>query len=379
MVKGVPWNTCRDDSEADGEPPMVVVWPEMGEREARAESETPVPRRPTLRKRDFDEHGLTKGCPGCKAALLGRPSQGHTEACRKRMEENLRDDPRIAKSNKRIDDFLAKTLEKEDRKKAKKEQERTHSDAHVPQPQGDGGASGSGLDRSGVGGGVGDGGVGGQVPLIRGSSRGTTGLGKLQEPAEAKTEKRNVVDGGSDEAACKALRKTFAQGADRKRSEDADTTDSTEKARRIQREKRKDGPYDESGDAKEESDPKRPEPSRVGGIETNEDIKVENLIDTSVCWVNQARVKTVNGLITWDMEKDADEEVTNDEPNCAEAELEESYFDERTWENLDPTMVKRVREEEISFMKTNPYTQKSTRVKPGMSLAEPPSRRSGWM
>ena len=84
------------------------------------------------------------------------------------MEENLRDDPRIAKSNKRIDDFLGKTLEKEDRKKAKKEQERIHPDAHVPQPQGDGGASGSGLDRSGVGGGVGDGGVGGQVPLMRG-------------------------------------------------------------------------------------------------------------------------------------------------------------------------------------------------------------------
>ena len=53
------------------------------------------------------------------AALLAKPAQGHTNACRKRMEENMKSDPKIRKANQRIDDFLAKVLEKEDRKRAK--------------------------------------------------------------------------------------------------------------------------------------------------------------------------------------------------------------------------------------------------------------------
>ena len=40
----------------------------------------------------------------------------------------------------------------------------------------------------------------------------------------------------------------------------------------MQREKHKEGPYENPEDVREESDPKRPEPKRVGGIETNEDI-----------------------------------------------------------------------------------------------------------
>ena len=41
-------------------------------------------------KVDFDEIGLTDGCPGCNAIRAGKPSQNHTKACRRRVENHLR-------------------------------------------------------------------------------------------------------------------------------------------------------------------------------------------------------------------------------------------------------------------------------------------------
>ena len=39
---------------------------------------------------------------------MGKPAQGHTDACRRRMEENLKHDPKVQKANKRIDEFLGR-------------------------------------------------------------------------------------------------------------------------------------------------------------------------------------------------------------------------------------------------------------------------------
>ena len=84
MVLGVPWNTRENDPDADDEPPMVVVWPTRDDDDTRnrREQEEAVPRRPQLKKEDFDEFGYIQGCPECKAALLRKPAQGDSDACR---------------------------------------------------------------------------------------------------------------------------------------------------------------------------------------------------------------------------------------------------------------------------------------------------------
>ena len=45
--------------------------------------EAPGVKRMKIMKNDFDEIGLTDGCPGCNAIRAGKPSQNHAEACRR--------------------------------------------------------------------------------------------------------------------------------------------------------------------------------------------------------------------------------------------------------------------------------------------------------
>ena len=256
MVLGVPWNTQDKDPKADGEP-LVVVWPErVGEQEAdRADSEKAVPRRPQLNKADFDKHGWTQGCPGCKAALLGKPAQGHTDACRRRMEENLKHDPKVQKANKRIDEFLAKTLEKQDRKKAKQDA-KTNGDKSAPSSSD---APGQEKKRTGDG-------TDGNDNTLKAQKVSSSSSGP-----EVPQMKREGVDGSSsNEPHTKSMRKTFSQGEERKRAGneagnfratgDIPDEDPVDQARRIQREKRKDGPQGDRDASMDEPEPKRADP-----------------------------------------------------------------------------------------------------------------------
>ena len=73
----------------------------MGERRDRNDEpdEALLPKPPAeagpskrvyLKQSDFDAHGLTQGCPGCRAMREGTRAQGHSAICRARMEELLR-------------------------------------------------------------------------------------------------------------------------------------------------------------------------------------------------------------------------------------------------------------------------------------------------
>ena len=52
-------------------------------------SEGGCSKRVYLKQSDFAKHGLTESCPGCRAIRLGIRPQGHTAACRVRMETAL--------------------------------------------------------------------------------------------------------------------------------------------------------------------------------------------------------------------------------------------------------------------------------------------------
>lgn len=51
-----------------------------------------IPRRVYITKAILDKHGLTSGCLGCTNATLGLTSTNHTEACRRIIEDAMKQD-----------------------------------------------------------------------------------------------------------------------------------------------------------------------------------------------------------------------------------------------------------------------------------------------
>ena len=124
LVGGVPWRMSEADKNADGEALKLEV-PEavrMAPEEERAEEEElVVPRNVYLKKADFEVHGYSKDCKGCKSVLRGTARMPHSAECRKRMMEAMAGDERIQRAEDRINEFFCKSLEKEDRKRKEKE------------------------------------------------------------------------------------------------------------------------------------------------------------------------------------------------------------------------------------------------------------------
>ena len=82
-------------------------------------------RRWRIRKVDIDIFGPAPGCMGCRNAKAGLPGRCHSERCRKRMEEILKEPgegrQRMQRSEARIDRRLAEHLERQE--EARKTQE----------------------------------------------------------------------------------------------------------------------------------------------------------------------------------------------------------------------------------------------------------------
>lgn len=73
-----------------------------------------------LRREDYAAHGYTIGCPGCRALLRGVAPQTHSEPCRHRMEDILKESE-AGQQRKRVADEkiyqrLATQVEEDDKK-----------------------------------------------------------------------------------------------------------------------------------------------------------------------------------------------------------------------------------------------------------------------
>ena len=110
----------EDDEKADGE---LMVAAKLSEEEVRDQLKErefdmggeAMPGRFRITKTELRKHGYSARCDGCKAALEGKPSQNHSEECRRRMLEAMgKDDPRLDAQKKRFNAFLDKAAEKED-------------------------------------------------------------------------------------------------------------------------------------------------------------------------------------------------------------------------------------------------------------------------
>ena len=125
----VPWNRYKDDTGADGElPEELVVEAEEVEEEAekRTGNEGGVtvkmrqqrPKDFLIRKEDAEKHGYTRGCGGCSSWFKGLGRQWHTEKCRERFRELMKEDARVKnneakrkKFDEKVDEKLLKKLQ----------------------------------------------------------------------------------------------------------------------------------------------------------------------------------------------------------------------------------------------------------------------------
>ena len=78
-----------------------------------------------ITKEDVLKFGLAQGCPGCIAANRGGTAINHNEECRARIEKALRDagSKKMKDVDRRMDEALAKQLEKEDTRRNNEKQD----------------------------------------------------------------------------------------------------------------------------------------------------------------------------------------------------------------------------------------------------------------
>ena len=122
LVKVVPWNFGAGDEEADGEipefdakhgPATRLTAAEMEEIAARPDQH--IAHKAHLKKEDFMKYGYTERCGGCSAMLRGMKAQPHSDSCRRRMENLLKDDVRVKNAKVRKDERDKKVQEEEPR------------------------------------------------------------------------------------------------------------------------------------------------------------------------------------------------------------------------------------------------------------------------
>ena len=115
-MRATPWSPDGSDNAFDTqvgmERPAEMVPQDPGE----VLMENKVART-YLRRADFEQWGLSEGCPGCRYLGTGQGrQQAHSEACRKRIEGLLKGDSagsaRLAAADERINRALADAVER---------------------------------------------------------------------------------------------------------------------------------------------------------------------------------------------------------------------------------------------------------------------------
>ena len=115
MIGGVPWKMSAKDDEADGEEMKGdVIRPEGSMEEPEKEMLREVlkqapPKSFRTQKKDYEEHVYSRSCVGCKALRTGSAwLQRNSEACRKRMEGEMKDLEKAKNAKRRREDFVGK-------------------------------------------------------------------------------------------------------------------------------------------------------------------------------------------------------------------------------------------------------------------------------
>ena len=137
-VDRVPWNKYKDAEDADGEvPEEMLVEPISGESRGTEDGVVVIqtrkvpPRQFHIRKDDAERHGYTRGCAGCSSWFRGSTRQPHSEACRNRFRELLKDEAKFQNAEARRKEFVEKELRRKERKDEKKKKRNLEGEEEV--------------------------------------------------------------------------------------------------------------------------------------------------------------------------------------------------------------------------------------------------------
>ena len=156
FVGGVPWKTSVDQGEVEEVMPAVDIGMEMPEVEIQrppADERRPIPRRVYIKARDIDKYGATINCKGCVATLRGQGGVPHTDACRRRLTEEIEKDDggdRVKRARQREMEFYEQAIRDSVREEKRKADDEKVEEAKKTRFSEDGGTtSGSTASSSG--------------------------------------------------------------------------------------------------------------------------------------------------------------------------------------------------------------------------------------
>ena len=150
-VAGVPWKCSPQSDEAeqvvqDAVQPSPSDSPVMPPEPPHVVCKEEAPWRLYVKTDLLKQIGYTPGCPGCRALQTRRTRVGHSDECRKRAVDAMKDTAigreRITAAKRREDEFLARAFQESDEKLIKRARSAEDSNADKPNTvvPGDGGA-----------------------------------------------------------------------------------------------------------------------------------------------------------------------------------------------------------------------------------------------
>ena len=302
-IRGLPWQW--DPGEGEIHADLKVRWlaeDELKDGQAVMTEEGCRMYRLRLKKQDFLTHGFTEGCPGCQAIIAGTTARGHTEACRARMNIALAttDEGRQRRERQETkeNEALARMLEEKDVRSSKRA--RDSSDKALASEASAAGASAG-----------------------ESSSSSTPGpSGSAGAPATTGSRPKRWADQEEDD------------------EENAQFGGQLAKIRR--------GPQVRRGEKRLQEDPGDDE--RIGERATTEEQSNHNMDVTNL------EENLYQDDMTWTINEVSDmcEPV---DPMIRQMMLDMEYFDENTWERLDPSLVEKAELDELArFKLMNVYT-----------------------
>ena len=90
---GKIWGVFREMSTLFGN--VCYDMEEDRDRVVFIDTRDKIPRKFYITRKDVQEHGYTKNCPGCTSWKNGEAKRPHTKACRDRLEESMKGQARL--------------------------------------------------------------------------------------------------------------------------------------------------------------------------------------------------------------------------------------------------------------------------------------------
>ena len=134
-VTRAPWSRYKDAPAADEDLPEDLVMearPLLGEMRGPTiiNTKAKAPREFYIKKEDAEKHGYTRGCGGCSSWFRGLGRQPHSEKCRERFREIMKEDAKVKNAEERKRDFVEK-IEERKKRKTEKKAEKDKEDAEM--------------------------------------------------------------------------------------------------------------------------------------------------------------------------------------------------------------------------------------------------------